>query len=111
MNIDELKQLRDRITPGPWLVNVDESDVDATYIYTDDGMLCMSLNPIGSGSSYARADLDLAALAPELLDEVIRLREAIDRLQRHTRMQSGFNCLASDIADALHIILEGDHDA
>lgn len=103
---DWLRELRSAITPGPW--EYDFNDVTEDHIVWADGEIVMREDLALPSPDH---NWQLAALAPELLDEVIRLREAIDRLQRHTRMQSGFNCLASDIADALHIILEGDHDA
>ncbi|WP_018024118.1 hypothetical protein [Corynebacterium ulceribovis] len=73
--LDQLKELQQRITPGPWFSISDLYDIDMTYIYDGAGQMCLSLTPIGSGSSYQPGDLEVAALAPALLAEVIRLRQ------------------------------------
>lgn len=72
---DELKELRKSITPGPWkldpdtdgIKNSEDTDVVCgdTYLDRDEAWLEWRFD----------ADHMLTVLAPELLDEVIRLRE------------------------------------
>ena len=52
-------------------------------------------------------DWKLAALAPELAAEVIRLRECLARLQRDMRHQP-HQYLATEVANAIRIILQGE---
>lgn len=52
-------------------------------------------------------DWELAALAPELAAEVIRLREGLARLQRDMRHQP-HQYLATEVANAVRIILQGE---
>ena len=74
---DELKDLRENITPGPWKVS-------CGGVFASDGKENASLDPDGyiftAESGYligeaTDADAALTALAPALLDELIRRRE------------------------------------
>lgn len=113
--LDELKQLQEQATPGPWAVNIDPDDVDMTYIYDELGRLCLSLNPVGAGSAYCPADLELAALAPDLLAEVIRMRERVAdtrdmarQISTNPTIMTTEQHLFADIADELDETL-GEH--
>ena len=43
--------------------------------------MCLSVDAIGSGSSYRPSDPLLAAAAPEAVAEVVRLRRALEELR------------------------------
>ena len=80
---EELQRLLDEATPGPWYLHEDETgDPDGTYLHEAEGVMCIAITPIGSGSDYREDDLDLAALAPVLAAEVIRLREENEELTK-----------------------------
>ena len=80
---EELQRLLDEATPGPWYLHEDETgDPDGTYLHDEKGVMCIAITPIGSGSDYRKDDLDLAALAPVLAAEVIRLQKENERLTR-----------------------------
>lgn len=79
---EELQQLLDAATPGEWYLHEDEmGDPDGTYLHDTKDVMCIAITPIGSGSDYRENDLDLAALAPVLAAEVIRLREENERMK------------------------------
>lgn len=75
---DKLKELRERITPGPWYAV--EDDWDEIIIGNEEG------HRMGWGdqvrfifeAGQPEHDPQLVALAPELLNEVIRLREVLE---------------------------------
>lgn len=72
-----LKFLLDQATPGPW--EYDPGDgLDGRYIGDSNiwGM-CIGVEANGEGSDCSDADLALAAVAPELNQEVLRLREEL----------------------------------
>lgn len=86
-----LKCLLDQTTPGPWEYDPGEGP-DARYIGDSNiwGM-CIGVEANGEGSDCSDADLALAAAAPELNQEVLRLREALiawanDETQAHNAL-------------------------
>ena len=72
-----LKCLLEQATPGPWEYDPGEGP-DARYIGDSNiwGM-CIGVEANGEGSDCSDADLALAAAAPELNQEVLRLREEL----------------------------------
>lgn len=77
-----LKQLLDEAAPGPWGYFPGDGP-DERYIGDPDiwGM-CIGVDANGEGSSCGDADLTLAAAAPELAAEVLRLRDGIETIRR-----------------------------
>lgn len=78
-----LQHLLDQATPGPWEYWLGE-EPDERYIIDIEtfGSMCIHITPNGAGSSCSDYDLNLAALAPELAEEVLRLRDALRYLLR-----------------------------
>ena len=111
-----LKRLLDEATPGPWTVKTD--DWDETIIANDEG------HRMGWGdqvrfkfeAGHSKYDSQVVALAPELLAEVIRKREALHDLSEvweaisidPTRTPAEQQ-LAAAVVDHIDQIL-GDHD-
>ena len=65
MDIDKLKDLMGRVTPGPWLR-------EAQNVYGDDGRWMVG-KALGNDWPTTEANADLFAMAPDLATEVIRL--------------------------------------
>ena len=76
-----LKCLLEKATPGPWEYDPgQEEDMRCIIDIETFGSMCIDITPNGAGSSCSDAELSLAALAPELAREVIRLREQVKGL-------------------------------
>ena len=75
-----LKCLLEQATPGPWEYDPGEQEDERCIIDTETWNMCINPTPNGAGSSCSDYDLELAAHAPELAQEVIRLREHIEGL-------------------------------
>lgn len=67
----ELKRIREKSTPGPWATDPDGGHVTGQPQRRGNVWLLPSVVIVEN-----EQDDELVALAPELLDEVIRLREA-----------------------------------
>lgn len=65
---DQADQWTQTATPGPWYVHTDPDDQDGTFIYDEDGHMCIAVAP--AGSDYREADLTLAAAAPLLAAQI-----------------------------------------
>lgn len=117
-----LKCLLEKATPGPWEYIPGEA-VDERCIGNPGSMtMCIGVEANGEGSSCGNADLTLAAAAPELAQEVIRLREHIEGLitamENKAGVSNGRDTLQELIvaenlmsaANQLRQILLGDHD-
>lgn len=77
LSTTNLKHLLDQATPGPWEYIAGDSP-DGRCIANPGSMtMCIGVDANGKGSSCEDADLNLAATAPELAEEVIRLREEL----------------------------------
>lgn len=75
-----LKCLLEQATPGPWEYIPGEA-IDERCIGNPGSMtMCIGVEANGAGSSCSDADLNLAAAAPQLAEEVILLREHIEGL-------------------------------
>lgn len=68
-----LNKLLDNTAWNFWTYHPGDS-LDERYIISDDTATCISVNSNTEGSSCNDSNLELAALAPELAEEVLRLR-------------------------------------
>lgn len=86
LSTTNLKHLLEQATPGPWEYITGDSP-DGRCIANPGSMtMCIGVDANGKGSSCEDADLNLAATAPELAEEVIRLRDALGYLMEETRL-------------------------
>ena len=67
---DQADQWAQTATDGPWYVH---TDPDGTLIHDDTGNRCIAVEQ--AGSDYRKADLDLAAAAPDLAQTIAGMRE------------------------------------
>lgn len=81
-----LKCLLEQATPGPWEYDPGEQEDERCIIDTETWNMCINPTPNGAGSSCSDYDLELAAHAPELAQEVINLRDALGYLVGETRL-------------------------
>ena len=75
-----IKCLLEKATPGPWEYDPGEAPDERCIVDVETWNMCINPTPNGEGSSCSDYDLELAAHAPELAQEVIRLREHIEGL-------------------------------
>lgn len=75
-----LKCLLEQATPGPWEYDPGEQEDERCIIDTETWNMCINPTPNGAGSSCSDYDLELAAHAPALACELIRLRGEIKGL-------------------------------
>ncbi|MDV2420198.1 hypothetical protein RAE03_10530 [Corynebacterium tuberculostearicum] len=81
-----LKCLLEKAASGPWEYTPGEA-IDERCIGNPGSMtMCIAVEANGAGSSCSDADLNLAAAAPQLAQEVIRLRDALGYLMEETRL-------------------------
>ena len=66
---DQADQWAQTATDGPWCVH---TDPDGTLIHDDTGNMCIAVEQ--AGSDYRKADLDLAAAAPDLAQTIAGMR-------------------------------------
>lgn len=107
-----LKCLLEQATPGPWEYIPGEA-IDERCIGNPGSMtMCIGVEANGAGSSCSDADLNLAAHAPELARELIRLREHIEGLitAMEDKASIGESQSPAVIAGYLKEIVLGDHD-
>ena len=120
--LDQLKKLQAEATPGPW--TVEEDDWEEVIVGNDKGhrMVWGDQVRFEFEAGNPKADPQLIALAPPLLAEVIRLREALekqlnginlviamaDMFQPQTEAQQTAITLARALRDDLTQILEGE---
>ena len=118
--LEKLKQLQAEATPGPW--TVEEDDWEEVVVGNDEGhrMVWGDQVRFKFEAGNPKADPQLVALAPPLLAEVIRLREALekqlnginlvialaDMIQPQTEAQQTAITLARALCDDLTRILE-----
>ena len=111
-----LKCLLDQATPGPWEYYPGQQGDERCVIDSETWNMCINPTPNGAGSSCSDAELSLAALAPELAQEVIRLRGALGYLLEETRLaaeNSDDVVVQKRVADALETTINqilGDRD-
>lgn len=116
-----LKCLLEKATPGPWEYIPGEA-VDERCIGNPGSMtMCIGVEANGEGSSCGDADLTLAAAAPELAQEVIRLRAGVEKILemcllerdaafQDSPMRAGEVAAFNLCAERLTELLTGDHD-
>ena len=103
-NITEkyLNKLLNNSTPGPWTY-MSSRYADERYIISEDTCMCISVNAENEGSSCTDKDLELAALAPELAEEVLRLRS-------HNNAESEYTDTTKAAYNALDMLEELTHE-
>lgn len=106
-----LKHLLNQATPGPWEYITGDSP-DGRCIANPGSMnMCIGVDANGHGSKCSDHDLTLAAHAPELAQEVIRLREHIEGLitAMEVKAATGESQSPAIIAGFLKEIVLGEH--
>lgn len=122
LSTTNLKRLLDEATPGPWEYITGDSP-DGRCIGNPGSMtMCIGVDANGHGSSCSDHDLTLAAAAPQLAQEVIRMREELiawanDEAQAHNALvkraqEAGGAGIITTHKTIYNRILEilGDHD-
>lgn len=121
LTTDHLKNLLSQATPGPWeslygVAGVPEG-WDEYWVILQMGRHRLPLrSPHYPLEDEEYANFDLAALAPELAQEVIRLRDALGYLVEETRLaaeNSDDVVVQKRVADAIKTTvakIQGDHD-
>ena len=108
-----LQRLLDQATPGPWEV---DDPFFPEYITTRSGHYVLWNTNEEAWWSNKDEDVHLAAAAPELAQEVIRLRDALGYLVEETRLaaeNSDDVVVQKRVADAIKTTvakIQGDHD-
>ena len=111
-----LKHLLSQATPGPWEYDPGEQKDERCIVDAETWNMCINPTSNGEGSSCSDAELYLAALAPELAQEVINLRAALGYLVEETRLaaeNSDDVIVQKRVADAIKTTvakIQGDHD-
>lgn len=116
LTTDYLKHLLSQATPGPWEYDPWEQEDERCIVDAETWNMCINPTPNGAGSSCSDAELNLAALAPELAQEVINLRDALGYLVEETLLaaeNSDDAVVQKRVADAIKTTvakIQGDHD-
>lgn len=111
-----LKCLLWQSTPGPWEYDPGNAPDGRCIIDAELWNMCIAIEANNEGSSCSDAELELAAHAPELAEEVIRLRDALGYLVEETRLaaeNSDDVVVQKRVADAIKTTvakIQGDHD-
>ena len=87
----ELREMLDEATPGPW--GFDQLDQQLAgcppsvgfWVFGEDSRYIATADVLSEDYDQTERGFTLIALAPQLAEEVIRLREEIDRLKWHCR--------------------------
>lgn len=93
-------------TPGPWIHNGIFEGVVAGDDITPK-IIAQARYPLIP--EVMRSNMSLIALVPEAVAEVVRLRHELETLRRDMRRQPS-NALASEVGNAITIILEGTNE-
>ena len=107
-----LQHLLDHATPGPWEYIPGEA-IDERCIGNPGSMtMCIGVEANGAGSACSDADLNLAAAAPQLAEELIHLRGEIKGLiaAMEVKAATGESQAPAIIAGYLKEKVLGDHD-
>lgn len=121
LTTDHLKNLLSQATPGPWESRYGVAGVpegwDEYWVILQMGRHRLPLrSPHYPLEDEEYANFDLAALAPELAQEVIRLRDALGYLMEETRLaaENSDDVIAQKrVADAIKTTVAkilGEHD-
>ncbi|MEJ4139505.1 hypothetical protein V5S76_10375 [Corynebacterium marquesiae] len=116
LSTTNLKHLLEQATPGPWEYITGDSP-DGRCIANPGSMtMCIGVDANGKGSSCEDADLNLAAAAPQLAQEILRMRGELTSLQEEARCAAKIHTPgpnAQRVFDALDTTINqilGDHD-
>ncbi|CQD05055.1 conserved hypothetical protein [Corynebacterium striatum] len=116
LSTSNLKRLLADAAPGPWEYVPGEAIDERCIVNLDTATPCIAIAANDEGSDCNDADLTLAALAPPLADEVLRMREALHDLSEVWEAISigpyrtpAEQQLAAAVVDHIDQIL-GDHD-
>lgn len=111
-----LKCLLEKATLGPWEYDPGDAPDERCIIDVETWNMCIHPTPNGEGSSCSDYDLELAAHAPGLAQEVINLRDALGYLVEETRLaaeNSDDAIVQKRVADAIKTTvakIQGEHD-
>lgn len=105
-----LKCLLWQSTPGPWEYDPGNAPDGRCIIDAELWNMCIAIEANNEGSSCSDAELELAAHAPELAEEVIRLREQVKGLilAMETKSATGESQSPAVIAGYLKEIVLGE---
>lgn len=78
--IDRARDALTGATPGPWLYDGSQAPEGRCIADEPTGEMCMAMIENGWGSRFKTEDAELAALAPELAAEVVRLHDELAAL-------------------------------
>ena len=81
-----LQRLLWQSTPGPWEYDPGNAPDGRCIIDAELWNMCIAVEANSEGSSCSDAELELAAAAPQLAQEVINLRDALGYLMEETRL-------------------------
>ena len=82
LSTESLQQLLDNAGPGPWDYVPGDAPDERCIVNLDTTTPCIAIVENDAGSDCTDDDLNLAALAPELAREVIRLRTELSRMEK-----------------------------
>lgn len=80
LSTSNLKRLLDEVAPGPWEYMPGEAADERCIVNLDTTTPCIAIASNGEGSDCSDADLTLAALAPPLAQEVLRMRRELTHM-------------------------------
>lgn len=91
LSTPNLKRLLAEATPGPWTYVPGEAVDERCIVNLDTSTPCIAIVANDEGSDCTDADLTLAEMAPDLAQEVLRMREdliawANDEAQAHNAL-------------------------
>lgn len=112
LSTTNLQHLLAEATPGPWEYITGDSP-DGRCIGNPGSMtMCIGVDANGHGSSCSDHDLTLAAAAPDLAQEALRMREYVKGLILAMETKAANNEWQdpATIASYLKEIVLGDHD-
>ena len=107
-----LQRLLWQSTPGPWEYDPGNAPDGRCIIDAELWNMCIAIEANNEGSSCSDAELELAAHAPELAQELIRLREHIEGIiaAMEVKAATGESQSPAIIAGYLKEKVLGDHD-
>lgn len=111
-----LKCLLEKATPGPWEYDPGEQGDERCIVDAETWNMCINPTSNGEGSSCSDAELYLAAAAPELAEEVLRMRNELTSLQEEARSAAKIHATgptAQRVFDALETTINqilGEYD-
>lgn len=111
-----LKCLLEQATPGPWEYDPGDTPDERCIIDVETWNMCINPTPNAAGSSCSDHDLNLAAAAPDLAEEILRMRGELTSLQEEARSAAKIHTpgpTAQRVFDALDTTINqilGDHD-